>query len=268
MRSKLMSVIALAAFALGAPGDATAATVGVTSVAGTWSSTDPTNPPGLNGLGTNAINWGKAYATSKTGRQSGYSFVAAAAGNIETDKDFVLGTFTHNNFVIDAGTSIKRADLSIGINLMIGGFSKVVSAVFNFDHWETDNFGTKKGRCADGGTVGAGVNVAGCADRVSIRNNTNLNKSFAIDGFLYILEITGFTIAGNLFSQFWTTEDMANSAILTARFKQVGIAPPTGGEPGTGPDPVPSPVPLPAAGWLMLAGLGALAAARARCRKA
>ena len=267
MRSKLMSVIALAAFALGAPGDATAATVGVTSVAGTWSSTDPTNPPGLNGLGTNAINWGKAYATSKTGRQSGYSFVAAAAGNIETDQDFVLGTFTHNNFVIDAGTSIKRADLSIGINLMIGSVSKVVSAVFNFDHWETDNFGTKKGRCADGGTVGAGVNVAGCADRVSIRNNTNLNKSFAIDGFLYILEITGFTIAGNLFSQFWTTEDMANSAILTARFKQVGIAPPIGGEPGTGPDPVPSPVPLPAAGWLMLAGLGALAAARARRRK-
>lgn len=263
MRSKFSSVFALAtaaAISLGAAGAAFAATVGVTSVGGAWTTTDPIEPVLLSGRNTSAISWGQVYSGSTTGKQSGYSFVGEAAGNIETGTDFKLGTFTHNNFVLEPGTSISRADLSVGINLMIGGVSKIVNAAFNFNHFETMNNGETTGRCANGGEnrVVGGVNSNGCADRVTITNNTASNQSFEIDGILYILEITGFTIAGKLFSEFWTVEDQKNEAILNARFTQVGVVPPKEVV------PTPSPVPLPAAGWLVLTGLGALAAAKAR----
>ena len=266
MRSKFKSVFAIAtatAIFLGGVSMADAATVGVTSVGGSWTTTDPTDPVGFSGRNTSAINWGTVHPTSLTGKQSGYSFVGEAAGQIETGTDFKLGTFTHNNFVINAGTSINRADLSVAINLMIGGVSKAVSAAFNFNHFETFNTGETNGLCANGGAnrVEGAVNSNGCADRVTITNNMSSNQSFEIDGILYILEITGFTIEGKLFSEFWTVEDAKNDAILNARFTQVGVVPPKEVE------PTPSPVPLPAAGWMMIAGLGALAAARARRRK-
>ena len=270
MRSKLSSVfgvVAAAAFLLTSGGSVNAATVGVTSVGGAWSSLEPL-PPGVTGLNTANVSWGTVHSTSKSGKQSGYSFVGAAAGTIQTDTDFDLGTFTHNNFVINAGTSIERAGLSIGINLMIGNVSKLVTTAFSFNHWETMNYGESNGLCANGGGLKSGVNAAGCADRVTIADNADQQQSFEIDGFLYILNITGFTVAGQLFSEFWTMEDAANSAILKGRFTLVGPAGPIDPVNPVDPvDPPPSPVPLPAAGWLLLAALGALGAARAR-RKA
>ena len=262
MRSKFSSVFALAtaaAISFGASYGAFAATIGVTGVNGAWTTTDPTDPVGFSGRNTNTINWGTVHSSSTTGLQSGYSFAGTAAGQIETGKDFLLGTFTHNNFVIVQGTSIKRADLSIGINLMIGGVSKAVNAAFSFNHDETNNFGEGNGLCANGkaNNVAGDVNQAGCADRVTISKNKALDQSFEIDGLLYILEITGFTISDKLFSEFWTVEDKKNEAVLKARFTQVGTVPPKG-------EPTPSPVPLPAAGWMLLAAVGVLSAARAR----
>lgn len=262
MRDKLKSVFGMviaAAITVGACGAAVAATVGVAGVSGTWTTLMPPNgPTNVKGLDTSAVSWGTPYGNSK--KQSGYSFVGAAAGEIETDKDFDLGTFTHNNFVINAGTSITGANLGIIIDLVIGDVTRVVNAAFSFDHWETKNNGESNGRCADGGKRGAGVNAAGCADRVTINDNTSSSESFEIDGFMYILEITGFTVAGQFFSQFWTSENAENSAILKARFTLVGPA--TGGGGGE-PIEQPSPVPLPAAGWMILSALGALAAMRA-----
>lgn len=264
MRSKFNSVFALAAAAaitLGGIGSALAATVGVSDVGGSWTTLlPPTGPTNIQGLNTGSVSWGTPFG-SNTGQQSGYSFVGAAAGNIETGNEFDLGTFTHNNFVINKGTSITGANLNVVIDLVIGGISKAVTTAFNFNHWETDNTPTFGSSCANGGANGSGVNSAGCADRVTLLNNTSSNQTFVIDGFEYILEITGFTIAGQFFQEFWTTENASNSAILKARFTLVG---PTGGGGGGGGDPVPSPVPLPAAGWLMLAGIAALTAARAR----
>lgn len=262
MFNKFNTVFALAAaaaIAIGGQTVASAATVEVSSVGGTWTSLNPM-PPGVNGLNTNAVNWGTVHSSSTTGRQSGYSFVGGASGPIETDVDFELGTFTHNNFVINAGTSIEDATLSVVVNLVIGGIGRALTTSFNFDHWETLNFGETNGLCANGAGIGSGVNASGCADRVTILDNTAQQESFELDGFLYILEITGFTQAGLFFSEFWTQEDAANSAILQAQFKLIGPADP-------GVDPGPSPVPLPAAAWMMLTGLGALVAARAR-RKA
>ncbi len=273
MFSKFTSVVALATFALVSAGSvSSAATIGVSDVGGSWTALlPPTGPTNVTGLNTNAVSWGTPYqGAGGSGKQSGYSFVGAAAGNIETGTDFDLGTFTHNNFVINKGTSITGAGLSIAVNLMVGGVSKAVTAAFNFSHDETSNKGEANGVCKNGGANYSGVNSGGCADRVSILDNAASKQTFDIDGFQYILDITGFTVGGQFFTEFWTTENAANSAILKARFTLVGPVPGQPGPiptPGPTPIPVPAPVPLPAAGWLMLAGLGALAAARAR-RKA
>ena len=262
MRSKFSSVFALAtaaAITFGSISAALAATVQVAGVNGSWTALLPPNgPTNVNGLNTNTVKWGTPLGQN----QSGYSFIGSAAGVVETGADFDLGTFTHNNFVIRTGTSITGAGLGVAINLMIGGVSKAVNAAFNFDHLETVNLPARGSACANGAANGVGVNAAGCADRVTIKDNAASQQSFEIDGFLYILEITGFTVAGQLFSQFWTQENASNSALLRARITLVGPA--NGGGEG---EPTPSPVPLPAAGWMVLTGLGALAAARAR-RKA
>ena len=86
MRSKFKSVFALATAAavlLGGLGTASAATVGVAYVGGIWTQVAPM-PPGVKGLNTNAVSWGTPYNGTQrgnpNGRQSGYSFVGAAAG--------------------------------------------------------------------------------------------------------------------------------------------------------------------------------------------
>ena len=265
MRSKLKSVFALAtaaAIAFGMAGASVAATIGVSGVGGNWTTLlPPQGPTNVTGLNTSAVRWGTPYqGAGGTGQQSGYSFLGAAAGEIETGNDFDLGTFTHNNFVINSGTSITGANLGIIVSLVVGGVARSVSTAFRFDHDETANKGESNGLCKNGAANGAGVNSGGCADRVSLRNNTASNQRFEIDGFLYILEITGFTVAGQFLSEFWTTENAANSAILKARFTLVG---PTGSGRGQPlPVPLPSPVPLPAAGWMILSALGALSAMR------
>lgn len=262
MIGKFNSVFALAAaaaIAFGSISAAVAATLDVSSVNGNWTGLTSGNgnvPTGVVGLNTNTVSWGTPHVSSKTGKQSGYSFVGAAAGKIESDTDFDLGTFTHNNFVINAGTSITGAGLGLVVNMVIGGVNRALTTAFNFKHDETANNGEANGLCKNGGAIGSGVNSAGCADQVTILDNTGQQETFEVAGFLYILEITGFTQAGAAFSEFWTAEDQANSAILRARFTLVGPVDPI--------DPPPSPVPLPAAGWMVLTGLGALAAARAR----
>lgn len=268
MRSKFSTVFTLAASALMAfsiQSASVAATLDVSNVKGNWTglfSGPNQNPTFVTGLGSGSVSWGTPHVTSLTGKQSGYSFVGAASGQIESDTDFNLGTFTHNNFVINAGTSIAGAGLGLVVNMVIGGVNRALTAAFNFDHDETLNRGETNGLCKNGGANDAGVNVNGCADRVKILDNTGQQEAFEVNGFLYILEITGFIQNGQAFTEFWTTEDDANEAILRARFTLVGSV-----DPVDPVDPPPSPVPLPAAGWMVLTGLGALAAARARRRK-
>ena len=262
MISKFNSVFAFAAavtISVAGLGSAIAATLDVSSVSGNWTGLTPElGQPLANvqGVGTGSVSWGVPHVYSKTGKQSGYSFVGAAAGKIESDKDFNLGIFTHNNFKINAGTSITGAGLGLVVNMVINGVDRALSAAFNFRHDETANLGEVGGLCKDGNANGVGVNSAGCADRVTILDNAAQQDAFEVDGFLYILEITGFIKDGVAFSEFWTAEDQANEAVLRARFTLMGPVDPI--------DPPPSPVPLPAAGWMVLTGLGALAAARAR----
>ena len=192
MMSKFNSVFALAtaaAFIFGGVSSAAAAVLDVSNVSGNWTglTSDPSHvPSNVTGLNTNSVSWGTPHATSKTGRQSGYSFVGAAAGQIESDTDFDLGTFTHRNFVINSGTSITGAGLGLVVNMVIGGVGRALTTAFNFRHDETNNFGEANGLCKNGNANGAGVNSAGCADHVTILDNTAQQDTIEIAGFLYI----------------------------------------------------------------------------------
>ena len=169
--------------------------------------------------------------------KSRYTFVGVAPPPVpvSTNTDFNLGTFTHLNNPIFA-PSIEAATLKVDFVLDINGTSTgVLSSIFNFAHWETDNGASP---CANGGANGAGVNVNGCADRVTFALNPSLSDSFLVDGTQYVLNISSFLIGGSPASEFWTTERATNSAGLQGRIVERS-----------------SVVPIPAAAWLLGSGL-------------
>lgn len=231
-----------------------ASTLNITGIAGTWTQTDP-GFPDVTGQNTPEIRWGEP--VQQGGSQSGYRFDAAGVpiNDVEADENFSLGTFTHFNFPIFA-PSLSSARLSVDIdfdildagNNLIG--QRSVTAVFEFDHWETPN---NADPCADGGANGVGVNDNGCADRVIATTNAGLSDFFTIGDENFVFDVLGFCRDCGPdpvpFTQFWTREDDANRAVLVARWtSEVNV------------------IPLPAAGWLLLTGLAGLAAMSRRKR--
>lgn len=236
---------AAAAIAL-CPLSLSAATLTVTNVTGQWTALAG-NPVDPNGLGTNAVSWGTGFGG---GPQSGYVFDGAASADNLADDRFVMGTFTHNNNTINVGTSITGATLRVAFSFFIDADPSLVFqrfADFTFAHDETPN---EASPCADGGTVGAGVNVNGCADEVTVKTNPNSTEAFLIDGKRYVFDVTGFD-AG---SSFWTTEEQSNASQMFGRFTEE--------------DNVVAPVPLPAAGGMLLAAMAAVGAAAGLRRRA
>lgn len=243
MFSTLATVMALAAPV------AEAATVTVESVQGSWIQATPVNSSAagtISGLGTSTVSWGIPFTSRDS--KSAYGFVATTppAATLSEGSSFVLGTFTHYNYVIQSGTSIVNAVLQLTFNLTIDGVVQNFSQAYNFNHWETPNLPST---CANGGANSSGVNVNGCADRVQAVTNQALSPSFIVNGVQYLLEITAFQGFGTDNSgvpTFWTVENRANSAQLSVTYREI----PT--------------VPLPPAGLALLAGLAGLAALRAR----
>lgn len=196
------------------PGLAPAATVDIQNIVGAWSN-------GVPAANVTIDNSNPALATARWGTggpQSGYDFAPAAGTTTVTvppspSGDFTLGTFTHINNPINAGTSITSIMLTVTAQIIIDGNDQGNrSFVFDFSHLETDNAADP---CADGGPNGVGVNANGCADRVSVGYN-NLSETFVIGSDTYTLNLVGFLIGGNPASVFWTMENASNPAELRA----------------------------------------------------
>jgi hypothetical protein len=209
-------IASAAAIALLAPGAASAASVSIDVITATWSNVAGGSAVNFTGNGTASasVNWGTG------GPQSGYVFTAAAMPIVSTlppspSPTFTLGTFTHRNLPITSGTSITGVRLTISAAVSIDSVSQgTKNFVFDFDHWETPNSANP---CANGGTNGVGVNISGCADRVQVGFNS-LSESIVIGADTYTLNIVGFLVGGVPFSEFWTTENDINTALLRANW--------------------------------------------------
>jgi hypothetical protein len=223
-----------------------APTVTINSVTGKWTSL--TGGAGISGLNTNSVKWG----LPTTNPQSGYQFVGVAPppqGPYLEDVPFNLGTFTHFNNPINAGSSITQAILEVTFDLTFNAGQvdetnlPTFMSTYLFNHDETPNGDNP---CKYGGANGQGVNINGCADKVTPVINPDLSDSIEIGGLIYYLSVAGFDVG----SSFLTVEGKDNVATLKGVFTTK-----------------PAVIPLPAAAWLLLAGIGGLGLASRR-RKA
>lgn len=233
---KFLATTAVAVIVAGGASASTISDIVITSVTGEWTSvTGGTNVSGLN---SNAISWGTT--TPSGGPQSGYTFVGVAppaTAPFSSDTVFTLGDFTHDNFPINAGTSITGATLDVTTDFTIGGVAGSLTSQIIFDHFETPN---------DASPCPGGDGIP-CGDIVTPTLNVGASDSLTIDGVDYFVSVTGF----NMGASFLTAENASNTATLLGTFTADVAA-----------------IPLPAAGWMLLAGVGGLAALRRRKKAA
>ena len=222
MKIKRLALMATVAAAALVTGTAQAATVSLTNVLATWYDGVPVANVTYAGNSSTAptARWG---VPASAAGQSGYNFnVAALPINFlappSPSPTLVVGTFTHLNNPINAGTSITAISLRITADVAVDGTPVTGGNVefnTNFTHNETPNTANP---CADGGTNGVGVNVNGCADLV-IANFSPVSENFLVGADLYTLRVLGFSLTpdGLLpFTNFWTTENSNNNAFLLA----------------------------------------------------
>lgn len=198
-------------------GVANAAVVSLGNITATWQNA-------VGGSGGSVISPGVAPVTTSirwpagSSAQSGYDFTLAGNSiDVTLPPDpspFTLGTFNHLNFPISPGSGISSVQLLITADISVDGtlVGSDLDFLFDFTHFETPN-GAEP--CADGGANDAGVNVNGCADRVTFASNPS-SESFLVDDVLYTLRLSGFVIDGSdsPISQFWTVENSTNLATL------------------------------------------------------
>lgn len=232
---------------------ASAASLTINSITGSWSNPLPTSVSGLtidNGDPLSKISWGAPYeAENPEMLQSGYDFTSTTTPFTATEEtSFVLGDFVHHNYsILMAGGSLESVLLDVVID--IAELGRSITSQFVFHHEETPN----QVPCAS-------ESVSVCDDVVTIGLSLGGTDSFIIDDVEYVFNIDGFRLLdedGNLgediLTRFLTLEDQSNEAFLVGSFvTKASVAP----------------IPLPAAGWLMIAGLGGLAALRRKKKAA
>jgi hypothetical protein len=199
--------------------------------------------------------WGSTHTSYKTttpldntqkAAQSGYVFdgIAPSDGFTTTDPSFVFAKATHfNGEVWTNSATLASVDFNLEIKGKIEGQDFSLSAMFQLFHNETLNPAPV---CALGGTqpCGDGVGIiGGIASSLPVVVG-NMSYTFVLEGLVESLN-------GPVVTSFFTKEFEQNSAVLRARLDAKELPPP----------PV---VPLPAAVWMLLAGLGGLAAVARR----
>jgi hypothetical protein len=205
------SIVITATTALGflAP---SANALSLTNSSGTWS-----HPVG----GTNIkyqtvytekqIRWGQDVGNG----QSGLGFKGVGSLNFNIDQVFKVGTLTHYNKAIAAGTAASKVDL--GLNLNFSGLP-VTSQTFNFSFNidETPNVG----RVSDCPYYSTTV----CSDKITFSTPKNVN-TFSLAGLDYTLQLVGFSqsATGTPVNNFISQEGGSNSAYLYAK---ITAAPP------------------------------------------
>lgn len=198
---------------------------------GKWTAVVPAGVPNLSGVGTAQINWGNPVPSP--GPNSGYRWVPIPVTGIadllvppNPPGGFVIGQFTHQNFIIGEGESISQATLSLSISITDtgpgGAPPQNVNFSFNFGHNETPN---QANPCP---VVGGPPPANGCPDVVSFPAGfANEDIDFGPGIGIKTLQLLGFLIDANddkipddnnIVQQFITSEAQDNHALLVVRF--------------------------------------------------
>ncbi|MGC9420595.1 MAG: THxN family PEP-CTERM protein [Rhodovulum sp.] len=183
--------------------------------------------------------------------QSGYSFGPASVPfDADPDTAYSLGTFTHfNRPILSSGGELSTVELNFAFGGTPDGGSLItLGSIFGFEHDETTNTSTvaacgalqeSSTPCDDIVEVGA---LAGPTGEVTVGETT------------YIFTLLGFSPDGSdgSFSSIFVTEEGEENArdLWFSYTTETNV------------------VPLPAAGWLLLAGVGGLAAIGRRRKSA
>jgi hypothetical protein len=255
-KTSLRSAFALAALSCAA-GAAHSANVSINNVTALWFDGNPAANVTYHDNNTVSpyARWGTG---GPGGQQSGYDFdVANLPINFvvppSPSPNQVLGTFKHQNFPINAGSSIDSIKLRITADVFVDAaqVGNDLQFEYGFSHWETDN--GQKPTCANGEAWGTGVNSNGCADRV-IANWLASSDTFIVGLDEYTLNVIGFSLdsaGANPFNSFWTAEGQENLAYLVGNVTLRSDLPP-------------EQIPEPATLALVGAALAGIAASRRR----
>lgn len=181
--------------------------------------------------------------------QSGYSFAPTPVSFLaDPDMAYSLGTFTHfNQPIFDSGGSLDSVELAFHFAGSPEGVPVTASfdAIFDFEHDETLNTATLAG-------CDPQVSTTPCDDVVTVSAQGGPDEIVDVGNTRYIFSLLGFSpdgTDGSFESVFFTEEGENSSRDLWFQYSV-------------------SVVPLPAAGWLLLAGIGGLAAVGRRRKKA
>jgi hypothetical protein len=236
----------IAAVLVGYAGLASAHTLSLSTITAEWFDGTPSaNVSYLNNSTTDAsARWGTGGTPSSLEFKVAPLPVSYTVNSSVTPNQSV-GTLLHHNEMIDSGTGITDVKLRLRSNVLLDGISQGIrSFEFAFNILETPN---NANPCADGGKVGVGVDINGCADRVTV-TSTPAAQDFSIGGEMFRFNLLGLSqdqAGTKLLSFFWTPENACNCNFLVANVSPLRL-------------PVPEPAVLP------LVGLGLLVLALRR----
>ena len=248
----MRNLLLAAAMAAAMTAPASAAVVDFTNIKAEWYDVVSLGGPAVTYTGNGTANASVRWGSDQGNGRSGYDFEALAIPSLTVSppggSDITnIATFRHLNNPIASGTSISAIKLKFTTDVLVDSNPfGTVTFIYSFSHDETPNADNP---CAYGGANNQGVNINGCADRVTVNFNSQ-SDFFDVNGYEYALDVVGFLIGGNPATNFLTVEGQSNTAQL--RGKLVLYSEATSG------------VPEPATWAMFIAGFGLVGAAARR----